>query len=97
MIQQRQIPFGDQGSSPRVIGRSSRKQVSQQDTEGGESADIDFIYDVPADLAKDQTGFRHDQEIPGMSGDAFQVLEPNPSKKRMPLLSRLLARILIDD
>jgi hypothetical protein len=89
MIQQRQIPFGDQGSSsPRVIGRSSRKQVSQQDTEGGESADIDFIYDVPADLAKHQTGFRH---------DAFQVLEPNPSKKRMPLLSRLLARILIDD
>jgi hypothetical protein len=85
------------GAAPASLDGLRRKQVSRQDTEGGKSADIDFIYDVPADLAKDQTGFRHDQEIPGMSGDAFQVLEPNPNKKKMPLLSRLLARILIDD
>jgi hypothetical protein len=88
MIQQRQIHLEIKGVAPASLDGLRRKQVSQQDTEGGESADIDFIYDVPADLAKDQTGFRH---------DAFQVLEPNPSKKRMPLLSRLLARILIDD
>jgi hypothetical protein len=45
---------------------------------------VDHIYEVPAELTKDLTGLRHDQDMPGMKSDRFQVLE------KKPLLIRLL-------
>jgi hypothetical protein len=35
----------------------------------------DYLFDVPAELSKSLTGFRHDEDIEGMEGDAFTVLE----------------------
>jgi len=34
---------------------------------------VDHLYELPSELAKVLTGFRHDQDIPGMSGDIFEV------------------------
>jgi hypothetical protein len=61
---------GDAPASLKVI---QAKHESQQGAE--EEADVDHIYDVPAELAKDLTGFRHDQGTPGMKDKPFQVLE----------------------
>ena len=41
----------------------------------GIQAKLVHIYDFPAELAKDLTGFRHDQDKPGMRDQPFQVLE----------------------
>jgi hypothetical protein len=35
----------------------------------------DYLFDVPAELCKATTGFRHDEEIDGIDGDAFVVLD----------------------
>jgi hypothetical protein len=35
----------------------------------------DHLFDVPADLSKSIIGFRHDEDIAGIEGDAFTVLE----------------------
>jgi hypothetical protein len=36
---------------------------------------VDYVYDLTAELAKRLVGFRHDEDIPGLSGDVFEVLE----------------------
>ena len=54
--------------------------IAQQNAEGGEKSDTDYIYDIPAELARELTGFRHDQDIPGMSGEIFQVLQTTKSR-----------------
>ncbi len=35
----------------------------------------DYLFDVPAELSKSITGFRHDEDVEGIDGDAFVVLE----------------------
>jgi hypothetical protein len=65
-----------QGVVPSALEGIHGSMVRQQKAAGGEKADVDHIYDIPAELARELTGFRHDQDIPGMSGDAFEVLEP---------------------
>jgi hypothetical protein len=35
----------------------------------------DYLFDVPAELSKSISGFRHDEDIEGIEGDAFTVLE----------------------
>ncbi|SRR6266481_2741589 len=63
------------GDAPLSLKSIHAKLISKQDASGGEKADVDYIYDTPAELAKDLTGFRHDQDTPGMSKKPFQVLE----------------------
>jgi hypothetical protein len=55
-------------------------------------ADVDLIYEVPAELAKQLTGLRHDQDTPGLT--VFEVLEPADKKAKMggSFLRRLLGR-----
>lgn len=66
------------GTAPPAFEGIQRRLVAEQDAVGGEKADVDWIYDAPAELAKELTGFRHDQDISGVSGDAFQVLRVAP-------------------
>ena len=35
----------------------------------------DYLFDVPAELCKAISGFRHDEDIEGIDGEAFAVLE----------------------
>ncbi|HXC47763.1 MAG TPA: hypothetical protein VNU20_05695 [Candidatus Sulfotelmatobacter sp.] len=71
------------GHAPLSLKTIHAKLVSAQDAEGGEEADVDHIYDAPAELAKDLTGFRHDQDMPGMNDKPFQVLEKNAFLSRL--------------
>ena len=49
---------------------------------------VDYIFDIPVETAKSVTGYRHDEDVPGLSGDIFEVLENVPSQKP-PLFKRL--------
>jgi len=40
----------------------------------GKKAGVDYIFDIPVQLAESLTGYRHDRDIPGMPKDAFEVL-----------------------
>ena len=53
---------------------------SEQQKAGGRKADVDYIFDVPVELAQTLAGYRHDADIPGAGTDPFEVLaETSPS------------------
>jgi len=38
--------------------------------------DVDWLFDIPVETARSVTGYRHDEDVPGLSGDVFEVLAP---------------------
>jgi hypothetical protein len=63
------------GEAPAELKGISERIIAEQQAAVGEKADVDHIYDVPAELAKVLTGYRHDQDTPGLTGDVFEILE----------------------
>lgn len=63
------------GEPPKELSAIRDELVAKQRAEGQDSH-VDYIFDVPVELAGKLTGFRHDQDIPGLSGDVFEVMEP---------------------
>ena len=49
--------------------------MAQQNAEGVEGPEVDHVFDVPVEVAKELTGFRYDQDIDGIDHGAFEVLE----------------------
>jgi hypothetical protein len=47
---------------------------AKQRTAGGADAGVDYICDIPLEVAKAVTGFRHDQDVEGTDGAPFEVL-----------------------
>jgi hypothetical protein len=55
--------------------------------------DCDYIFDIPVETAKSVTGFRYDEDVPGLTGEVFQVLAevapPDARSKKQSFLKRL--------
>jgi hypothetical protein len=56
--------LGVQGDPPAELESIRRAAVAEQEAEGGEDAGVDYISDVPLDLAKTICGFKHDDDWP---------------------------------
>jgi hypothetical protein len=69
------------GEAPAELKGIAERLIAEQQAAGGEKADVDHVYDAPAELAKKLTGYRHDQDMPGLTGDVFEILE----REMMPL------------
>ena len=54
---------------------------AQQEADGGEKAGVDHYFDIPLNAAKSVIGFKHDEEIPGVDYDKFEVLDKAPTSK----------------
>jgi len=81
------------GNLPTEFENVRKKAFAKQETT--EHDDVDYVFDIPVELAKELTGFRHDQDVPGMSGDTFEVLEPaggSGTTKAGSLLNRLFGK-----
>ena len=78
------------GGLPAKFASIQKNLFAKQEKEAAEPDDlkVDHVYGLPAEVAKELTGFRHDQHIPGIAGDIFAVLEP----KSGSLLSRLFGK-----
>jgi hypothetical protein len=62
----------------------------KQAAEGGDEADVDYIFDIPLTVAKSMVRFKHDEICPHLIGKRFEVMTRNA---RTPgLLSRLFRR-----
>ena len=46
----------------------------------------DYLFDIPAELSKSITGFRHDEDIEGTDGEAFCILERVSQQPANPIL-----------
>jgi len=69
-----------EGEVPAELKGIAERLIAEQQAAGGEKADVDHVYDAPAELAKELTGYRHDQEMPGLTGEVFEILD----RKMMP-------------
>ena len=67
------------GNLPPVFTSIRDKHLEKQASESEE--DVDHIFDIPVELARELTGFRHDQEISGAPDEPFEVLEAMKRKK----------------
>jgi hypothetical protein len=57
-----------------------RKQMEQQQRdEGGDAADVDYIFEIPLLVAKSLCGFKHDEEDEHVVDKRFVVLARNAS------------------
>lgn len=81
------------GEPPAELKGIADELIAQQRAAGGEKADVDYVYDAPAELAKKLTGFRHDQEVPGLSGDVFEILVREGGAPSKGFLGKLFGRL----
>ena len=58
-----------------------------QRAEGGDDADVDYIFEIPLKVAQTLVGFKHDENYESVVEDGFMVLSNGASKKSF--LSRL--------
>ena len=59
------------GHVPASFPELHQRLLQQQEAEGGETADVDFIFDLPLLLARELTGFKHDEKLSNLA-------EPTP-------------------
>jgi len=50
------------GNLPAAFDELRRRTIREQEAEGGEKAGVDVIFEIPLLLAKEITGFKHDEE-----------------------------------
>lgn len=67
-----------QGSAPEILEEIVHFHRSQQTAEGGESADVDYIFEIPIVLAEKLVGFRHDADYDYSGHDPWFVCEMSP-------------------
>jgi len=49
-------------------------QKAAQEADGGEEAGVDHYFDIPLNAAHEIIGFKHDEDIPGVDYEGFEVL-----------------------
>jgi hypothetical protein len=62
-----------QGEPPPELAAIRDQKFAEQ--AAGDS-DCDYLFDIPVETARSVAGYRHDQDVPGLSGDVFEVLAP---------------------
>ena len=79
-----------QGQPPPAFVEIRDRLMSEQEAAGGKKAGVDFVFDVPVELARAVTGYRHDQDIPELSSVAFEVLTRTHPQPKTPWFKKLL-------
>lgn len=86
-----------EGAVPEILSAISIELNSQQDAEGGEKADVDYIFDIPVELTKSFTGYRYDQDLPNVKDNPFHILLLNaPIRPSIGMRIKLLLGLLIN-
>ncbi|MCV3764956.1 hypothetical protein [Rhizobium sp. TRM95796] len=49
------------GAAPSFVHEIIARLTAEQDANGGEKSDVDFLFEAPIELAAELTGFRHDE------------------------------------
>ena len=85
-----------EGEPPAAFAAVQAEYVAKQDGEGGEDAEVDFIFEVPLRIARDIVGFKHDEVPATEQAPSFEELTVRDGVKRPrapSLLSRLINRL----
>ena len=81
------------GELPAPFGCIRDRLQAEQAAAGGKNAGVDYIFDIPVQLAHTLTGYQHDVDIPELSQDAFEVLvSANLAQERRSWWKKLTGR-----
>lgn len=79
-------PLHIEGDPPPSFAERRARLFSMQEEAGGERAGVDYIYDLPIDLAEDVTGFSHRQALHPLGFEVLELerhaLTPSPLPKK---------------
>lgn len=62
------------GTAPDFFESLKSEVCARQQAEGGEDADIDLIFDIPLEVVKHLTFFKHDELTPELEDQEYRVL-----------------------
>jgi hypothetical protein len=79
-----------EGNVPEVFPAIRKEMEDTQLAEGGDDADVDYIFEIPLKVAQSLVGFKHDEDSQHLIGGIFHVMSHAPPKAG--ILSRLLKR-----
>ena len=79
-----------EGNVPEVFPDIRKEMEDVQLAEGGDNADVDYIFEIPLKVAQSLVGFKHDEDCQHLIGGVFQVMSQAPAKAG--ILSRFLKR-----
>lgn len=68
-----------EGGPPESFAASKREMEEAQIEEGGDSAEVDYIFEIPLKVAQSLVGFKHDEDCPHLVEGKFAVLA-NPEQ-----------------
>jgi len=60
------------------------ERLATQASEGGDEAQVDYVFEIPLELARRMTGFAHDGAA-SVEIDRFEILDPASTKPRWKL------------
>lgn len=87
------------GELPDQFSSIRDRLIAEQDAAGGEDADVDFIFDIPLELAQSICGFKHDLCDFEWGSPSFTavdakgvVVQPHKIKEKSGWLSRLFGK-----
>lgn len=75
------------GKLPESYSLLKKELIEKQKSEGGEQADVDHVFDLPLELAKQYVGFRHDEGAGDTENGTYEILDAGLLQK----CSRILA------
>ena len=75
------------GKVPENFSALKEKLIREQEAEGGANADVDHLFDLPLELAKQYTGFKHDEVARDTDDEVYEVLDVGPLQKAARLLT----------
>ncbi len=76
------------GDLPNCLHSVRAEMEEQQEKEGGEEAEVDYVFEVPLRVAQDLVGFKHDESFDHLIDGEFIVLE-RPAKKSKGFFAQL--------
>jgi hypothetical protein len=62
------------GSLPPSYSSIRDRLAAQQHAAGGADGEVDYLFEIPVELARSLTGYRHDQGSPVFEAQGFEVL-----------------------
>lgn len=78
------------GALPDSFSAIRKEMEDAQVAEGGDDADVDYIFEIPLRVAQALVGFKHDENYEPVVEGAFAIL--SASKKAKGFLSRLFGK-----
>jgi hypothetical protein len=78
------------GELPNDFHKVKSEMEAKQKQEGGDEANVDYIFEIPLLVAKSITGFKHDQVCPHVLGNEFKIMRKET--ENVGLFSRLFRK-----